>query len=711
MEKPALTRFHSILLLSMIIKRIPGKGKANIQVLIDFGLSLPSQTEATDLEMLIYSETCLALSFITPNVSTKQLTQQDLSSAIRDNNKKAKKTKNVDEENGAETSFMQPRLQFKNEPFKLVNNHQLFDRLSEILTSQLKNLKTTKWTTMMESAIACIFKLADNPIVLIENLILKIMDQIGPFKLLISNQNLTQADDSIFKINSLVLNRFYNLVGIVATKLLVFLNQFVVCELKRRKMCKENKENQTNSKNSKSRRKSIRSNKSLNRQSLGVDANLEEDMGLQGAEAEDTELLFIESVIDQKVAVSNPKHGVNSLLAQQLPGVVFILKEQSKFPDSLVLTCAMTFVRLMALSQKLCTENLQLLFTLMEKSPNPSIRSQLIIGIGDLVYRFPNALEPWTSHLYLPLRDMMSPAVRMNTIRVLSHLILKEMIKTRGQIFEIALCTIDENTQISSLAKLFFSELSQRNNGLVIYNAMPDIISQLSGGGGSQHGSSDQIYAAREISEDSFRQIVTYLFTFIKRDKQCETLIEKMCHGFRQANINERKCRDLVFCLSKVQLSENGIKKLKETFKWYADKLIYQSVYDTFKQTILKNARKLPLLKNETKLLIDELEKQIDDVKQKGLSDDANNDVSFNEERDSATESDNKCTYETQAKKSSRLSTAKSKNNWKKQHQVKNKNSKSNVTRNRRKVVETSSEEEAENSSEENESDSSSSSD
>jgi condensin complex subunit 1 len=201
------------------------------------------------------------------------------------------------------------------------------------------------------------------------------------------------------------------------------------------------------------------------------------------------------------------------------------------------------------------------------------------------------------------------------------------MIKTRGQMYEIALCTIDPEPQISSLAKLFFQELAQRNNGLVIYNAMPDIISHLSGGGNETSTASgasaatDQL-GARAISEESFRTIVTYLFTFIKRDKQCETLIEKLCQGFRQANASERKCRDLAFCLSKIQLSENGIKKLKETFKLYADKLTIPMVYDTFKQVILRNARKLPTLRNETKLLIDELEKQIDEVKQKGIADD-----------------------------------------------------------------------------------------
>jgi condensin complex subunit 1 len=379
------------------------------------------------------------------------------------------------------------------------------------------------------------------------------------------------------------------------------------------------------------------------------DSALEEEMGLHGAEAEDVELLFIETVINTRVAQS--ARGSPSTLAQLLPMVVLILKDPSKYPDEqLQLHCSLTLVKLMLLSQKLCTENLQLLFTLMEKSTIENVRSQLILGVGDLVYRFPNALEPWTGHLYLPLRDTKSSDVRMNTIRVLSHLILKEMIKTRGQIYEIALCTIDKDTKIASLAKRFFSELSQRNNGLVIYNAMPDIISQLSGGGGALNGqkateneSDDEqadadrdddnddapvdLNTPRTITEDNFRTVVTYLFTFIKKDKQCETLIEKLCHAFRLANTSERKCRDLVFCLSKIQLSESGIKKLKETFKWYSDKLTITAVYDTFKNSILKNARKLPTLKNETKMLIDELEKQIEEVKRKGVTDEGGEDA------------------------------------------------------------------------------------
>lgn len=659
--------------------------------MIDYGLSLSGQNEtetqrvlANDHDMLRITETCLALSFITPDASTKQLTQIDLVSKSNEVNKKDKRGKEKDNDLGSKKTgdHVQPRLQFNNEPFKLVNSHLLFQRLNEIIIDQFSNLNTKYWTPMVENAIHCIFKLADNPISIVESIILKFMDKIAVFKSLMIKNSLPpaplfneasqqsdaaafiQTDEAAnFKCNASTLTRFFSLVGIVATKLIVFLNQFVICELKRRKMCKENQENVekiSKVNNNKSKRKSMRPGKSINRQSLGTsDAALEEEMGMQGAEAEDVELMFIESVVDNKIALSQPNLGLKSLIASLLPGIIHILKDQAKYPDeTLQLACSMTLVRTMILSQKLCNENLQLLFTLMEKSPNPKIRSQLILGIGDLVFRFPNALEPWTSHLYFPLRDTKSTAVRMNTIRVLSHLILKEMIKTRGQIYEIALCTIDPDLQISSLAKLFFQELSQRNNGLVIYNAMPDIISQLSGGGGGGGSAKDdqEILNARLISEESFKTIVTYLFSFIKRDKQCETLIEKLCHGFRQANISERKCRDLVFCLSKIQLSENGIKKLKETFKWYADKLIYQVVYETFKNTIIKNARKLPMLRNETKSLIDELEKQIDDIKQKGLSDEvgAYNEENANEENHNNSDSDSDSPVPVQQAKSRR---------------------------------------------------------
>lgn len=67
--------------------------------------------------------------------------------------------------------------------------------------------------------------------------------------------------------------------------------------------------------------------------------------------------------------------------------------------------------------------------------------------------------------------------VRSTCVRVLSNLIMKDMVRVRGQISEVALCIVDKDTQIRQDAKNFFKALSQKTNAL--YNVMPDILSRL----------------------------------------------------------------------------------------------------------------------------------------------------------------------------------------------------------------------------------------
>ena len=51
-------------------------------------------------------------------------------------------------------------------------------------------------------------------------------------------------------------------------------------------------------------------------------------------------------------------------------------------------------------SSEFCEAHLQLLFTILEKAPQATIRANTIVAVGDLTFRFPNLIEPWTSHLY-----------------------------------------------------------------------------------------------------------------------------------------------------------------------------------------------------------------------------------------------------------------------------------------------------------------------
>lgn len=132
---------------------------------------------------------------------------------------------------------------------------------------------------------------------------------------------------------------------------------------------------------------------------------------------------------------------------------------------------------------------------------------------------------------------------------VLTHLILNGMIKVKGQLGEMAKCLEDEDPRISDLAKLFFTQLSTKDNAL--YNNLQDVISHLSIG-------------VHAVDEEMFERTMRFIFTFIDKDKQAESIIEKLCQRFRLAT-DPRQWRDISMCLSLLPFkSERSVKKLIE---------------------------------------------------------------------------------------------------------------------------------------------------
>jgi len=189
-DQSAQNKLYALIILGMIIKKIPEKGRINIDVLINYGLSFNKNTteneaeEATahvanDQDMLRFSETCKALAYISIDANTKHLLQQDTNPKNKkpETSKKGKKS-NKENESGLDSSSLngkedstQGKLQFWNEPFKLLNTHELFEKLNDIIVGQFGNFTTIYWVPMVENAIQCIFKLADNPIIIIENMV------------------------------------------------------------------------------------------------------------------------------------------------------------------------------------------------------------------------------------------------------------------------------------------------------------------------------------------------------------------------------------------------------------------------------------------------------------------------------------------------------------------------------------------------------------
>eukprot|EP01114_Cavostelium_apophysatum_P020600 TRINITY_DN6951_c0_g1_i3.p1 TRINITY_DN6951_c0_g1~~TRINITY_DN6951_c0_g1_i3.p1 ORF type:complete len:563 (+),score=200.65 TRINITY_DN6951_c0_g1_i3:667-2355(+) len=358
------------------------------------------------------------------------------------------------------------------------------------------------------------------------------------------------------------LSKFFFILGHVALKELVYIEE-VQSEIRRRRSAAQEKATKKDKK---------------------AKSAIEEELGVAAA-AEEQEAETLQEVAEKEIVGKN-------LLGTFGPIVSLVCANAgNRFNDQTLRTSAvLALSKFMCVSSDFCDKHLQLLFTILQTAPEPAVRSNVVISLGDLAFRFPNLIEPWTSKIYSRLRDS-DTLVRKNTMMVLSHLILNDMIKVKGQISEMALCLEDEDSRISDLAHLFFHELSQKGNA--IYNILPDLISGLS--------------VTRDVTEVMFKSIMKYLFTFIEKDKQAESLVEKLCHRLKTVKEVEQ-WRSLSYCLSLLNINDKALKKLNELYKCYEDKLGDPEVHASF-VVVAGKAKKF--MKPETKDALAELERRL----------------------------------------------------------------------------------------------------
>ncbi|KAK9075874.1 hypothetical protein SSX86_004203 [Deinandra increscens subsp. villosa] len=290
------------------------------------------------------------------------------------------------------------------------------------------------------------------------------------------------------------------------------------------------------------------------------------------------------------VSVSSTEKNLIGYCAPLLSKLCRNFSLMQKYPE-LQASGMLALCRLMIIDAKFCEANLQLLFTVVESAPSETVRSNCTLALGDLAVRFPNLLEPWTENIYSRLHDP-SLSVRKNAVLVLSHLILNDMMKVKGHINEMAMRLEDEDERISNLAKLFFHELAKKGNN-PIYNLLPDILGKLSN---------------QDLKKESFFNIMQFLIGSIKKDKQMEALVEKLCHRFSGVT-DARQWENISYCLAQLSFTDKGIKKLIELFKVYEHVLSNDAVMDHFRSIINKGKK---FAKPELKTCIEEFEGKID---------------------------------------------------------------------------------------------------
>ncbi|KAI5092898.1 condensin complex subunit 1 [Silurus meridionalis] len=472
--------------------------------------------------------------------------------------------------------------QSKGPAFRLPMDHHLFSCLTQAVADGVI-LSDPHWQTFMEQAVRLIYFLAESPDQLCARLLQRsahlLLEQItecGEH----SQMSEGSQDPQEQKVNCLSLAQLFSLCGFVAFWQVSHLERSVSAALRRRRGEKEEKEE--------------REKKPKNKNKEANDSCVEEELGLTGASAEDTEAEFIRKICETELLAEG------NMLSVFLPLLVKVCSSPGRYSHTQLTTAAcLALSQFMMISPAVCKDNIRLLFTVLEKSPLPVVRSNAIIALGDLTVRFPNILEPWTPNLYARLCDE-NVSVRLTAITVLTQLVLKDVMKVKGQVSEVAALLLDPEPHIANLAVNFFNELSAKDNA--IYNLLPDIISRLSD-------------PERGMQEEDFSTIMKQLFSYITKERQTESLVEKLCQRFRTAK-TERQWADLATSLSLLSMCERGFKKLQECWECYSDKLTEDAVYQPLLSILAKLRRRA---KPQFKAQVEEFEKKLTAVHTKGL--------------------------------------------------------------------------------------------
>lgn len=404
------------------------------------------------------------------------------------------------------------------------------------------------------------------------------------------------AEDQAVGLPVYLVTRFLFCVGYMTIKEMIFLDMDVYNNMKYREelTALEEKKNKKDA------------GTALRRQTMNVSAmevrkrlstvaaepQQEPDDDLVGATAEDNIAEEINAICED-ILLYNP----SALMSKIYPIIINICKRPGEYRDQdLQQAATLALARLMTVSSKFCESNMSFLMNILNMTKNMKIKCNTVVGLSDLTFRFPNIIEPWTGHFYAQLHEE-NTELRLTAGKMLSHLILHEMIRVKGQIADLALCIVDESDEIKNITQQFFKEIANKSN--ILYNVLPDIISKL--GDVNLH-----------LEEDKYRTVMRYILGLIQKDRHIETLVEKLCLRFPVTRA-ERQWRDIAYCLSLLSYNERSIKKLIDNMQHFKDKVKVDEVYQSFK-LIISNTSKLA--KPELKAVITEFETRLNECLQ-----------------------------------------------------------------------------------------------
>lgn len=481
-------------------------------------------------------------------------------------------------------------------------DHERVTTVTNCFKKFFLNHKVSNFDDICSRTFQYIYKMCHQPNIICQQVVIELWEEMRKISDRINDneceksieasqeQGLTQTpfirpsqNGSLFRVGNMrlpavLLSRFIFMVGYVAMKELIYLDIDIYTNLKYRQELADLAKNKKKAINKVTGRKStlnmsattaLRKSILPNAQPNDEEENNEDDV--IGPSAEDAFAEQINTICEHELLFQK-----DGLFRKFVPLILEVLKFPKRFNSSeLQRSALLALIHFMSVSSEFCQKNMEFLMNIFSHSQDIDIKCNVIIGMSDLTFRFPNIVEPWSAHMYSTLHDE-NRELRLTSVRILSHLISHEMILIKGQISDLAMCLVDKDDEIRISTEVFFKEIAHKSN--ILYNVLPDIISRL----GDPN---------LNLEEGKYQIIMRYIIGLISKDRQIESLVDKLCYRFKMTE-QERQWRDIAFCLSLLSYTEKTIKKLIENIGFFKDKVQIQEVYDYFRH-IISNTLKL----------------------------------------------------------------------------------------------------------------------
>ena len=258
--------------------------------------------------------------------------------------------------------------------------------------------------------------------------------------------------------------------------------------------------------------------------------------------------------------------------------------------DAPLRTAAMlTLIKFMMVNEGVCRQNIRLLFTILKESPHWWVRTNILVGIGDLLCVHPNIVQPYMHPSQGHITSLLDPSTekrtRSTTVTICTHLALSDMLRIPDMTPYILALIGDDDPSISNMGICFLHELHSKNKTFV-YNFLPVVCMYLC-----------KVY---KDNEEKFIMSMRLILEKIEKDKQAESTIEKLCAKFPPfsssgtTEFDVTVARYLAFCLSELNYSSDKVLNMlcsETSFHYYRRWLTDEKVRRLF-ATIGSKARR-----------------------------------------------------------------------------------------------------------------------